>query len=187
MEVVKTSLDGVLLVKPRVFGDQRGFFLETFRASQYFEHGISVPFVQDNHSRSRRGILRGIHFQNPCPQGKLVSVIRGKVFDVAVDIRPDSPNFGKWFGTILDDENHNQLWIPPGFGHGFCVLSSEADFVYKCTEYYRPEYDAAIRWDDPAICIEWPIEEAPSLSEKDENAARLSDIDVNKLPHMTKR
>ncbi|MDD4455993.1 MAG: dTDP-4-dehydrorhamnose 3,5-epimerase [Syntrophotalea acetylenica] len=182
MEVVKTSLDGVLLVKPKVFGDQRGYFLETFRVQQYAELGIRIPFVQENHSRSRRGILRGIHYQNPRPQGKLVSVIRGAVFDVAVDIRPDSPNYGKWFGTILDDKEHHQLWVPPGFGHGFCVLSEVVDFVYKCTDYYMPEYDATIRWDDPDIGIEWPIDDEPVLSNKDKNAPRLEDVAKHNLP-----
>ncbi len=184
MEVETTTLDGVLLIKPKVFGDSRGFFLETFRADRYAKYGINFPFVQDNHSRSHRGILRGIHFQNPYPQGKLVSVVRGEVFDVAVDIRPDSPNFGKWFGTILDDVDHNQLWIPPGFGHGFYVLSEEADFIYKCTEYYMPEHDATIRWDDPDIGIEWPGEGKPVLSDKDKNAPRLDDIDKNRLPKL---
>ncbi len=176
MEVVKTALEGVLLIKPQVFGDQRGFFLETFRAEEYARFGISLPFVQDNHSRSRQGILRGIHYQSSHPQGKLVSVTKGRVFDVAVDLRPESSNYGKWFGVVLDDESHCQLWVPPGFGHGFYVLSEMVDFVYKCTDYYMPEYEISIRWDDPEIGIDWPIERDPILSEKDRVAPYLADM-----------
>lgn len=175
MEIVRTGIEGVLLIEPKVFGDHRGFFLETFQEERYREAGIAQRFVQDNHSRSRRGILRGLHFQRSHPQGKLVSALRGRVFDVAVDIRPESPTFGKWHAAVLDDENHHQLWIPPGLAHGFCVLSDVADFVYKCTDYYHPEDEGAVRWDDPDIGIDWPVAE-PILSDKDSKAPRLREI-----------
>ena len=175
MEIVRTGIEGVLLIKPRVFGDHRGFFLETFQEERYREAGIAQRFVQDNHSRSRRGILRGLHFQRNHPQGKLVSALRGQVFDVAVDIRPESPTFGKWHAAVLDDENHHQLWIPPGLAHGFCVLSDVADFIYKCTDYYHPEDEGAVRWDDPDIGVDWPIAE-PILSDKDSKAPRLREM-----------
>lgn len=175
MEIVRTGIEGVLLIKPKVFGDHRGFFLETFQEERYREAGIAHRFVQDNHSRSRKGILRGLHFQRSHPQGKLVSALRGRVFDVAVDIRPESPTFGKWHGAVLDDENHHQLWVPPGLAHGFCVLSDVADFVYKCTDYYHPEDEGAVRWDDPDIGVDWPIAE-PILSDKDSKAPRLREM-----------
>lgn len=166
MQVLPTELPGVLIVEPRVFGDHRGFFLETYSAARYREAGIPAPFVQDNHSRSRRGVLRGLHYQLLQPQGKLVGVTRGAVFDVAVDVRRGSPSFGRWVGVTLDDRDHRQLYIPPGFAHGFCVLSEEADFVYKCTDYYHPQSERGVAWDDPAIGIAWP-ELDVALSDKD--------------------
>lgn len=168
MEVMATTLPGVLLIRPRVFGDERGFFLETFSAERYRQAaGIEQPFVQDNHSRSRRGVLRGLHFQRTRPQGKLVGVARGSVFDVAVDIDPASPTCGRHVGVELSDANHLQLWIPPGYAHGFCVLSEVADFVYKCTDYYRPEDEGGLAWNCPRLGIPWPID-APLLSAKDQ-------------------
>ncbi|MFZ5471752.1 MAG: dTDP-4-dehydrorhamnose 3,5-epimerase [Myxococcota bacterium] len=174
MKVSPTPLPGVLLLEPKSFGDERGFFLETFHAQRYAEVGITLPFVQDNWSRSVKGALRGLHFQHPRPQGKLVLVTRGAVFDVAVDIRQGSPTFGKWYGVELSDENRHQLWVPPGFAHGFCVLSEVADFLYKCTDVYVPQADAAILWNDPDLGIAWPIA-APLLSKKDASAPRLKD------------
>lgn len=174
MTVHQTSLPGVLLIEPRVFGDARGFFLETYRAQKLADFGVPA-FVQDNHSRSLRGVLRGLHYQVVQPQGKLVMVARGEVFDVAVDIRKGSPTFGQWYGAVLNDENHRQMYVPPGFAHGFCVLSEVADFFYKCTDYYAPEGDRAIIWNDLDIGIEWPLAE-PSLSAKDIQAPRLRDV-----------
>ncbi|WP_027366379.1 dTDP-4-dehydrorhamnose 3,5-epimerase [Desulfocurvibacter africanus] len=175
MEVERTDIEGVLLIKPKAFGDHRGFFLETFQAQRYGQAGIGLPFVQDNLSRSRQGILRGLHFQRTYPQGKLVSVTRGRVFDVAVDIRPDSPTFGKWYGAVLDDENHHQLWVAPGLAHGFCVMSETADFTYKCTDYYHPEDEGCLRWNDPDIGIDWPVQ-SPTLSDKDAKAPSLREL-----------
>ncbi len=175
MKVTTTGIPGVLLITPKVFGDSRGFFLETFHASRYAEAGIPEPFVQDNHSHSAKGVLRGLHFQKQYPQGKLVSVTHGVVFDVAVDIRKDSPSYGQWVGITLSAEEHQQFYIPPGFAHGFCVLSEFADFHYKCTDYYHPEDEGCIRWDDPDIGIEWPISN-PTLSNKDVNAPCLKDL-----------
>ncbi|EMG36460.1 dTDP-4-dehydrorhamnose 3,5-epimerase [Desulfocurvibacter africanus PCS] len=175
MEVVRTDIEGVLLIKPKAFGDHRGFFLETFQAQRYAQAGIDLPFVQDNLSRSRQGILRGLHFQRSHPQGKLVSVTRGRVFDVAVDIRPDSLTFGKWYGAVLDDENHHQLWVAPGLAHGFCVMSETADFTYKCTDYYHPEDEGCLRWNDPDIGIDWPVDN-PTLSDKDAKAPSLREL-----------
>ena len=170
MEVTKPRVDGVLLIKPKVFGDERGYFVETYQKERYSEIGITHPFVQDNHSMSRRGILRGLHYQTKHPQGKLVMVSLGAVFDVAVDIRPDSPTFGKWFGAILSQENQHQLWIPPGLAHGFLVLSDIAHFHYKCTDFYDPKNEASILWNDPELNIEWPFAEDVVLSQKDMNA-----------------
>jgi dTDP-4-dehydrorhamnose 3,5-epimerase len=175
MKVTTTGIPGVLLITPKVFGDSRGFFLETFHASRYAEAGIPEPFVQDNHSHSAKGVLRGLHFQKQYPQGKLVSVTHGVVFDVAVDIRKDSPSYGQWVGITLSAEEHQQFYIPPGFAHGFCVLSEFADFHYKCTDYYHPEDEGCIRWDDPDIGIEWPLSN-PTLSNKDVNAPCLKDL-----------
>ena len=166
MKITETRLPGVLILEPKVHGDARGFFVETFRREACQAAGIELDFVQDNHSRSRRGVLRGLHAQAVRPQGKLVRCSRGEVFDVAVDIDPASASFGQWVGITLSDENHRQLWIPPGYAHGFVVLSEVADFEYKCTDYYAPEHEFGVRWDDPDIGIEWPLSE-PVLSAKD--------------------
>jgi dTDP-4-dehydrorhamnose 3,5-epimerase len=174
MNIVETELPGVMIIEPAVYSDSRGFFLETFHAQRYEERlAIASAFVQDNFSRSQRGVLRGIHAQKQHPQGKLVRVSRGSVFDVAVDIDPNSKTFGLWTGTILSDENHRQLWIPPGYGHGFLVLSDIADFQYKCTDYYHPEDEVGVIWNDPDIGIEWPAVE-PIVSEKDQRLPSLS-------------
>ena len=175
MEVVKTPIEGVLLIKPQVFGDERGYFVETWQKERYEAAGINLPFVQDNHSKSTKGILRGLHFQKQHPQGKLVMVSLGEVFDVAVDIRKGSPTFGKWFGAILNQENQNQLWIPPGMAHGFVVLSDVAHFHYKCTDFYHPGDEGSIRWNDPTIGIVWPFKEEPVLSAKDQIAPFFKD------------
>ena len=175
MEVVKTPIEGVLLIKPQVFGDERGYFVETWQKERYEAAGINLPFVQDNHSKSTKGILRGLHFQKQHPQGKLVMVSLGEVFDVAVDIRKGSPTFGKWFGAILNQENQNQLWIPPGMAHGFVVLSDVAHFHYKCTDFYYPGDEGSIRWNDPTIGIDWPYKEEPVLSAKDQIAPFFKD------------
>ena len=165
MKVIETALAGVVIIEPKVFGDQRGFFLESFQTERYREAGIELPFVQDNHSRSQRGVLRGLHFQRTRPQGKLVSVSHGSVYDVAVDINPNSPTCGQFVGIELNDENHRQLWVPPGYAHGFCVLSDVADFQYKCTDLYYPEDEGGLIWNDPEVNIPWPIE-TPKLSAK---------------------
>ncbi|ODC04831.1 dTDP-4-dehydrorhamnose 3,5-epimerase [Terasakiispira papahanaumokuakeensis] len=168
MKVLETVLAGVKIIEPQVFGDSRGFFKETFSAERYRqEAGIDLPFVQDNHSRSTQGVLRGLHFQQQRPQGKLVSVTRGAVYDVAVDINPNSPTCGQYVGVELSDDNHRQLWIPPGYAHGFCVLSDVVDFVYKCTDYYHPEDEGGLAWNCPDVAIPWPIQQ-PRLSEKDQ-------------------
>ncbi|MBS0510354.1 MAG: dTDP-4-dehydrorhamnose 3,5-epimerase [Proteobacteria bacterium] len=172
MKVIETALPGVLIIEPKVFGDARGFFVETFQVERYREAGITLPFVQDNHSRSQRGVLRGLHFQKTKPQGKLVRVSRGAVYDVAVDIDPKSPTFARYVGVELNDDNHRQLWIPPGYAHGFCVLSEIADFEYKCTELYYPEDEGGVIWDDPAIGINWPYKN-PVLSKKDQSLPHL--------------
>jgi dTDP-4-dehydrorhamnose 3,5-epimerase len=174
MKVTATEQPGVLLIEPQAFSDERGFFMETFAARRYAEAGIAQPFVQDNFSRSVYGTLRGLHFQEPDAQGKLVQVLRGAVYDVAVDIRRGSPSFGRWLGIELSDENRRQLWVPPGFAHGFCVTSEVADFVYKCTAPYMRAHDRGIAWDDPALAIVWPIA-APRLSDKDRKLPRLAD------------
>jgi dTDP-4-dehydrorhamnose 3,5-epimerase len=174
MNLRETSLPGVVVIEPRIFRDERGAFAETFHAQRYAEAGIAGPFVQDNFSRSRKGTLRGLHFQEPEAQGKLVQVLRGKVFDVAVDVRRGSPTFGQWLGLELDGETLRQLWVPPGFAHGFCVLSDEAEFVYKCTALYAPKAERSIRWDDPELAIAWPLTE-PLLSPKDAAAPLLCD------------
>jgi dTDP-4-dehydrorhamnose 3,5-epimerase len=176
MKVTETRLPGVLVIEPEVHRDHRGFFLETFRADRYREQaGIDLPFVQDNHSHSSRGILRGLHAQRQYPQGKLVRVSRGEVFDVVVDIDPASGAFGKWVGVTLSSENHKQVWIPPGFAHGFLVLSDVADFEYKCTEYYRPEDEFGVIWSDPEIGIDWPIG-APRVSARDAALPMLANL-----------
>jgi dTDP-4-dehydrorhamnose 3,5-epimerase len=178
MKSLPTTLPGVVLLELDVFGDARGKFMETYRRERYREVGIDIDFVQDNYSRSIKNTLRGLHFQLANPQGKLVHVPRGEVFDVAVDIRRGSPTFGTWFGAVLSEENHRQMWIPPGFAHGFVVTSAEADFVYKCTATYAPADERSIRWDDPALGIAWPIEGAPILSKRDEAAALLRDAEL---------
>ncbi|MDA0236494.1 MAG: dTDP-4-dehydrorhamnose 3,5-epimerase [Proteobacteria bacterium] len=175
MKVIETALPGVLIIEPKAFGDHRGFFLETFQVERYREAGITLPFVQDNHSRSQRGVLRGLHFQKTRPQGKLVSVSRGAVYDVAVDIDPSSATYGKFVGVELNDDNHRQMWVPPGYAHGFCVLSEVADFQYKCTDFYFPADEGGLAWNDPDVGISWPIE-APQLSAKDANNPRLRDL-----------
>ena len=176
MNVVKTKLHDCVIIEPKVFGDERGFFLETFQAERYAElAGITLPFVQDNHSRSSNAVLRGLHYQKTKPQGKLVRVVRGEVYDVAVDIRHGSPTFGQWEGIILSEENKRQFWVPPGFAHGFLVLSDTADFEYKCTDYYDPSDEGSILWDDPDLDISWPIDH-PKLSGKDARAPNLVDL-----------
>ena len=175
MNVIETALPGVLIIEPKAFGDHRGFFLETFQVERYRDAGITLPFVQDNHSRSQRGVLRGLHFQKTRPQGKLVSVSRGAVYDVAVDIDPASATYGQFVGVELNDDNHRQLWIPPGYAHGFCVLSEVADFQYKCTDFYFPADEGGLLWNDPDVGIPWPITE-PQLSAKDANNPRLRDL-----------
>jgi len=167
MKVTETRVQGVKLIEPKVFGDERGFFLETFQKERYKALlDIDLDFVQDNHSRSSQGVLRGLHFQTSRPQGKLVRVVRGEVFDVAVDIRPGSPTFGQWAGVYLSEENKNQFWVPPGLAHGFVVISEFADFEYKCTDYYDPQNEGCLLWNDPELNIEWPVTE-PLLSSKD--------------------
>ncbi|MFT4300417.1 MAG: dTDP-4-dehydrorhamnose 3,5-epimerase [Desulfovibrio sp.] len=169
MEIVVTPIAGVLLIKPKIWGDARGYFVETWQQERYAAAGIDLPFVQDNHSKSTYGILRGLHFQKARPQGKLVSVSLGSVFDVAVDIRPGSPSFGQWYGVELTQDNQWQLWVPPGLAHGFAVTSESAHFHYKCTEYYCPEDEGAIRWNDPDLGVVWPVDQ-PVLSNKDKIA-----------------
>jgi dTDP-4-dehydrorhamnose 3,5-epimerase len=182
MKVSQTKLKGCVIIEPCVFGDERGFFLETFQAIRYKqEAGIELPFVQDNHSRSAKGVLRGLHFQNKKPQGKLVRVVSGKVYDVALDIRKGSPTFGEWEAVILSEDNKKQFWLPPGFAHGFVVLSDTADFEYKCTDYYDPSDEGSILWSDPDLGINWPKTEV-ELSEKDSKALRLKDLSFEKLP-----
>lgn len=177
MKVIATRLKDCVIIEPKVFGDARGFFLESFQADRYREMaGIHQVFVQDNHSRSAQGVLRGLHFQKTKPQGKLVRVVRGEVFDVAVDIRPDSPSFGLWDGIILSEHNHRQLWVPPGFAHGFLVLSESADFEYKCTDYYDPTDEGSVCWNDPTLAIQWPQSGEKILSTKDATAPMFSDL-----------
>ncbi len=177
MNVIKTNIDGVVIIEPKVFGDERGFFLETFQAERYKEFAsINMPFVQDNHSRSGKNVLRGLHFQKTNPQGKLVRVVRGEVFDVAVDIRNGSPTYGKWAGAILSEENKRQFWVPPGLAHGFVVLSDIADFEYKCTDYYDPADEGCLMWNDPAVGIEWPEGIEPILSAKDQVGQTLVEL-----------
>jgi dTDP-4-dehydrorhamnose 3,5-epimerase len=178
---IKTSLKDAVIIEPAVFGDQRGYFYESYNKAAYAELGIHANFVQSNVSRSARGVLRGLHYQWPNPQGKLVSVLEGEVFDVAVDIRRGSPTFGKWAGVMLTAENKRHFWIPEGFAHGFCVLSEHATFTYQCTALYDRDADAGIRWDDAAIAVDWPISE-PLLSDKDAKAPLLADVAMARLP-----
>ena len=182
MNVKKSNLPGVLLIEPRIFGDNRGFFLETFQRERYEALGIDLEFVQDNHSRSKKGILRGLHFQIKHPQGKLVRCTRGEVFDVVVDINPRSPSFGQWAGFRISGENKHQVWIPPGYAHGFQVLSDEADFEYKCTDYYEPSDEGCLIWNDPDVGIEWPLDGDPILSDKDLAGHRIFTV-ANKETH----
>lgn len=180
VEVIKTDLPEILLIKPRVFGDERGFFCESFNQSDWESAtGLSCRFVQDNHSRSVRGVLRGLHYQlPPAAQGKLVRTACGEIFDVAVDLRRNSPTFGRWVGRVLSEENQLQMWIPAGFGHGFLTLSTSADVIYKTTAYYAPEWERAVAWDDPELMIEWSLQAPPLLSEKDRRAPCLRDAEL---------
>ncbi|MBJ7311395.1 dTDP-4-dehydrorhamnose 3,5-epimerase [Rugamonas sp. CCM 8940] len=179
MKMIPTPLAGLFLLEPRVFGDDRGFFYESFNARTFAElTGVTAAFVQDNHSRSAKNVLRGLHYQIQQSQGKLVRVTSGAVFDVAVDLRKSSATFGQWYGVELSAENKRQLWIPPGFAHGFVVTSEHAEFLYKTTDYWAPEFERAILWNDPAIGIEWPLDAAPLLSGKDQAAALLADAEV---------
>jgi dTDP-4-dehydrorhamnose 3,5-epimerase len=180
MKFLDTSLPGVKIIEPVVYGDPRGFFMETFQALRFAEAGLPTEFVQDNHSGSQRGILRGLHYQIRQTQGKLVRVVRGEIFDVAVDLRRSSASFGKWEGVILSAKNHRQLWIPPGFAHGFYVLSDWAEVVYKTTDYYAPQWERTLLWNDPQVGIGWPLigGAAPRISEKDEQGKTLKDAQV---------
>ena len=180
MDIITTKIPDVLLFKPKVFGDERGFFMETFREQWFLERGINVNFVQDNHSSSGKNVLRGLHYQINNPQGKLVRVTKGEVFDVAVDMRSSSPTFGQSVSVILSEENKHIFWVPPGFAHGFLVLSDHAEFCYKCTEYYAPEHERSLLWSDASLNIEWPIENIESiiLSAKDKAGALLKDAEV---------
>ncbi|MCF8721338.1 dTDP-4-dehydrorhamnose 3,5-epimerase [Nitrospina gracilis] len=175
MKFIPTELDGVVLIEPVVHDDARGFFVETYVRSLFRDHGIDVDFVQDNHSQSSKGVLRGMHYQVRHGQAKLVRVVRGEVFDVAVDVRPGSPSFGRWTGHTLSANNRRQLFIPAGFAHGYCVLSDTAEVIYKCSDYYHPEDEGGLIWNDPEVGIDWPVEE-PVLSEKDQRHPRLKDI-----------
>ena len=177
MKVEKTSLPGVVVITPKVHGDDRGFFMETFHQGDFSTAGLPVNFVQDNHSRSAHGVLRGLHFQYPQWQGKLVRAINGEIFDVAVDVRIDSPTYSQWVGVYLSAENKQQLYVPPGYAHGFCVVSEFADVAYKCTSLYKPADDKGIRWDDPDVGVEWPIAN-PQVSGKDQAAGRLADLNI---------
>ncbi len=183
MKIIRTALEGCVVIEPAVHGDARGFFYESFNAGRFAEHGLPTAFVQANVSRSARGVLRGLHYQWPNPQGKLVSVLEGEVYDVAVDIRRGSPTFGHWAAAVLSAENKRHFWIPEGFAHGFAVLSEHATFTYQCTALYDRAADASIRWDDPALAIDWPIAE-PSLSDKDARAPLLADVAPDRLPSL---
>lgn len=179
MQIQTTAIPGVVIIEPRVFGDDRGFFYESFNERRFVElTGVKTSFVQDNHSKSAKNVLRGLHYQIQQPQGKLVRVVAGEVFDVAVDIRKSSPTFGKWVGVTLSAENKRQLWIPEGFAHGFVVTSESAEFLYKTTDYWAPEFERGILWNDPAIGIDWPLEAQPLLSGKDQAASLLADAEV---------
>lgn len=181
MQIISSRLAGALIIEPRVFGDARGFFMETWNAARYAEAGIALDFVQDNLSFSRRGVLRGLHFQKPNPQGKLVYVLAGEVFDVAVDIRVGSPTFGQWESVVLSSENRRQFYVPPGFAHGFCVTSETALFAYKCTDLYNPAAEGSVLWNDPDLAIPWPVSD-PELSAKDKVGVRLKDFPRDRLP-----
>jgi dTDP-4-dehydrorhamnose 3,5-epimerase len=181
MQVTKTELPGVLLIEPKVFGDSRGFFMELYSAERYAQHGVPASFVQDNLSKSVRGVLRGLHLQNPFAQGKLVFAAAGEIFDVVVDVRRGSPTFGRWYGAVLSDTNKRQLWVPPGCAHGFCVTSEEATFMYKCTDLYHPEAEVTVLYNDPALGIRWPVSE-PTVSAKDAAGKPLAAIEPERLP-----
>lgn len=179
MRFIDCEIDGPVLIEPKVFGDERGFFLESWNRDTFAKAGLDLDFVQDNHSRSSRGVLRGLHYQKPFPQGKLVRVVKGSVFDVAVDIRRSSKNFGRWVGMELSAANQRMLWVPPGFSHGFLTLEDDTEFLYKCTDFYRPEYEHCLRWNDPALAINWPVaDHPPELSAKDQAGKLLADSDL---------
>ncbi len=179
MQAIPTAIPEVLIIEPKVFGDARGFFFESYNARAFAQAtGLDLNFVQDNHSRSARGVLRGLHYQLKQPQGKLVRVVRGSVYDVAVDVRKSSPTFGRWVGVELSESNQRELWVPAGFAHGFLVTSESADFLYKTTDYYAPEHERCIAWNDPAIGIEWPLDGAPVLSAKDQQGVPLAQAEV---------
>lgn len=179
MNIVETRLPGVLVIEPKVFGDERGFFTESWNRARFAEAGLDIDFVQDNHSRSNRGVLRGMHFQNPGSQGKLVRVVSGAVFDVAVDLRRSSPTFGQWFGVELSAENHRMLWVPEGFAHGFLTLRDGTDFLYKCRGAYDPSSEHSLAWDDPDVGIEWPLDGIdPIVSAKDAQGTPLADVEA---------
>ena len=185
MNIITTNLPGVIVIEPKLYVDKRGFFLETFREDVLLQAGINVHFVQDNHTRSSQGVLRGLHYQMTQTQGKLVRVAAGSVFDVVVDVRSSSPTFGQWYGTELNEDNIKMIYVPPGFAHGFVVLSETADFIYKCTDYYHPESEQGIAWDDPDLNIDWSIAEIAekiSLSDKDKQNVKLKDQPAEKLP-----
>ena len=179
MNIIETAIPGVLIIEPRVFGDSRGFFMETWNAAGFAGAGLDLTFVQDNHSRSQKGVLRGLHFQNPGPQGKLVRVTHGAVYDVAVDLRAASPTFGQWVGVGLSAENKRMFWVPEGFAHGFLTLADDTDFLYKCTAPYAPQSEFTLAWNDPAVGIEWPVAGLdPIISEKDARGLALADVPV---------
>lgn len=179
MQILECDIPGPLIIEPKVFGDDRGFFLESWNRRAFSEAGLDLDFVQDNHSRSARGVLRGLHYQNPRPQGKLVRVVHGRAFDVAVDIRRSSPNFRRWIGVELSAANKRSLWVPPGFAHGFLTLEDDTDFLYKCTDFYQPEFEHSLRWDDPLIGIDWPLAGlSPELSPKDLHAKSLAESET---------
>ena len=182
MNIVETKIPGLLIIEPRVFGDERGWFTETWQGQRLAEAGLELDFVQDNLAYSRQGVLRGLHVQNPHSQGKLVHVLRGEVFDVAVDIRRGSPHFGQWVGVHLSGDNHRQFWVPEGFAHGYCVLSEEALFAYKCTDFYHPETQFSVLWNDPDLGIDWHYAGEPQLADKDREAPPLSQIPAERLP-----
>ena len=181
IKVTACEIEGLYVIEPQVYGDERGYFVETYNKEDFLEQGLDMEFVQDNQSMSKKGVLRGMHFQINHPQGKLVRVLSGKVFDVAVDIRRGSETYGKWFGVVLSDENKKQFYVPEGFAHGFYVMSDEAVFAYKCTDFYHPEDEGGIRWDDPKVGIEWPIEDGVEvlLSEKDKNREGIDSLGEN--------
>tara|TARA_A100001391_G_scaffold188957_1_gene159915 strand:- start:7531 stop:8076 length:546 start_codon:yes stop_codon:yes gene_type:complete len=179
MNIIPCDIAGPLIIEPKVFGDERGFFMESWNAAKFAEAGLDIAFVQDNHSRSQKGVLRGMHFQNPGPQGKLVRVVSGAVFDVAVDLRRSSPTFGKWTGVELSAENKRMFWVPQGFAHGFLTLEDDTDFLYKCDAPYAPQNEHSLAWDDPEVGIEWPLDGIEvQLSAKDAEGTRLSDLEA---------